>query len=71
MLDGASEWIHRHVRGVLSIEVVQEWALSTVMRVRTTHGDVFFKSSARLPLSVDEPRLMALLARLYPNDLPL
>ncbi|MFN8452294.1 MAG: phosphotransferase [Anaerolineae bacterium] len=70
MLDGASEWIHRHVRGVLSIEVVQEWALSTVMRVRTTEGDVFFKSSARLPLSADEPRLMALLARLYPNDLP-
>lgn len=70
MLDEANEWIHHQVKDVQSIEVVQEWALSTVMRVHTARDDVFFKASARLPLSADEPRLMALLARLYPNDLP-
>lgn len=70
MRDEAVEWIHRHVRSVESIEVAQEWALSTVLRVRATSGDLFFKSSTRLPLSADEPRLTTLLARLYPDDVP-
>jgi hypothetical protein len=71
MHDEALQWIHQHVKNVESIEVAQEWALSTVLRVQTTtRGDVFFKASTRLPLSADEPRLMALLARLYPDDLP-
>jgi aminoglycoside/choline kinase family phosphotransferase len=70
MRDEAADWIHRHVKNVESIEVAQEWALSTVLRVRTTAGDIFFKSSTRLPLSADEPRLTVLLAQLYPGDVP-
>ena len=70
MLDGAAEWIHRHARDVLSIEVAQQWQLSTVLRVRTSGGSLYFKASLRLPLSADEARLTALLARLYPEHLP-
>jgi len=70
MRDGVDEWIHQHLKHIKSIEVAQEWALSTVLRIHTASGDVYFKAGVRLPLSADEPRLMALLARLYPDDLP-
>jgi aminoglycoside/choline kinase family phosphotransferase len=70
MIDGTSEWIHQHVKNVVSIEAAQVWQLSQVFRIRTTGGDVFFKSSTHLAHSADEPRLTALLAQLYPADVP-
>ncbi len=70
MHDDAIEWIHQQVKNVISVEVEQEWELSTVWRIRTTSGDVFFKTGTLLAHSADEPRLMTLLARLYPDDVP-
>jgi len=66
----ALDWIHQQVKNVVSVEVAQQWALSTVLRVRTTRASVYFKACHPLPLSADEPRLTACLARLYPADLP-
>src|SRR5579871_1172540 len=66
----AIEWIHQQVKNVVSVEVQQEWELSRVLRIRTTDGDVFFKTGTLLAHSADEPRLMSLLARLYPDDVP-
>jgi hypothetical protein len=70
MIDGASEWIHQHVKNVVSIEAAQVWQLSAVYRIRTTSGNLFFKSSTHLAHSAHEPRLTALLVRLYPDDVP-
>src|SRR4051794_23288793 len=64
------EWIHQHIKNVVSIEATQVWQLSAVFRIHTISGDVFFKSSTHLAHSADEPRLTALLARLYPIDIP-
>ncbi|HVU10827.1 MAG TPA: aminoglycoside phosphotransferase family protein [Phototrophicaceae bacterium] len=68
--DDAIEWIHQQVKNVISVEVQQQWELSTVLRVRTTSGDVFFKTGTPLAHSADEPRLLTLLACLYPDDVP-
>ncbi|MEO8396823.1 MAG: aminoglycoside phosphotransferase family protein [Chloroflexota bacterium] len=70
MYETETGWIHQHVKNVISIEVVQDWAMSRVLRIHTTSGDLFFKSCTSLPLSANETRLTEFLAHLYPHNLP-
>jgi hypothetical protein len=71
----AGTWIESELRA-LNIEItgspeqVKWWSLSCVLRIPTGTGDVYFKTSARQPLFVSEPRLLACLSRLYPGQVP-
>jgi hypothetical protein len=44
--------------------------LSCVLRVPTDAGDVYFKATTNLPLFVDEGRVTATLAELFPDEIP-
>jgi aminoglycoside phosphotransferase (APT) family kinase protein len=71
----ASEWIEAslaaHGRASSGpVEQVRSWSLSSVLRVPTTEGAVFFKATAALPLFVVEGRVMQGLARLHPKNVP-
>jgi hypothetical protein len=49
------------------VEQVRTWALSAVLRVPTTGGYVYFKTSAAMPLFADEVAVTATLAALFPD----
>lgn len=49
------------------LEVVRNWSLSYVMRVKTDHGDHYFKTVAKLPLFVNEARFVETLVGLFPQ----
>jgi Phosphotransferase enzyme family len=71
----ASEWIEAslaaHGRASSGpVEQVRSWSLSSVLRVPTAEGAVFFKATAALPLFVVEGRVMQGLARLHPKNVP-
>jgi hypothetical protein len=52
------------------VEQVRAWAVSTVLRVPTTGGYVYFKSSAAMPLFADEAAVTAALAGMFPGAVP-
>jgi hypothetical protein len=52
------------------VEQVTNWSLSCVLRGHTAMGAVYFKATARLPLFVNEPVVMAGLAQRYPDHVP-
>jgi hypothetical protein len=71
----ATEWIEESLAALdraptRPVEQVRTWALSAVLRVPTSEDAVFFKATADLPLFVDEGRVMAGLARLFPRNVP-
>src|SRR5688500_11261085 len=64
----AERWIRDHTEVVGEIEQphVEPW--STVMRVPSAEGDLWFKAVA--PFAAFEPRLTALLAQVRPDRVP-
>lgn len=71
----AEEWIDREMsrlgQNVAAIEPLKSWSISVVLRVQTLTRPVFFKGSLKLPLFVNEGVVMAGLAQLYPNHIPM
>ena len=49
------EWIHQHVKNVVSIEAAQVWQLSQVFRVRTTSDDRSSSRARTLPIPPMNP----------------
>jgi hypothetical protein len=75
-LDTATAWIAAQLRArstplVGEVEEVTNWSLSCVLREHTVAGAVYFKATATLPLFVNEPVIMAGLARRYPEHIPM
>lgn len=69
MLDpAADEWIRQHVTPLGSIEPPRVRPWSTVARLRTTDGIVWFKACA--PVQDFEPRLTAQLFHRWPDRMP-
>jgi hypothetical protein len=64
-LTGSEDWIRTHVRPAGPIETTHERPWSTVRRVPTTEGIVWFKACA--PVQAFEPRLTAELAARWPD----
>jgi len=52
------------------VEQMRAWCLSTLLRVPTAEGMVFFKATAASPLFVDEGAVMEGLWRLFPDNVP-
>jgi hypothetical protein len=52
------------------VEQARNWCLSSILRVPTDVGAVWLKSTAGLPLFVDEGRVMTTLAALFPGRVP-
>jgi aminoglycoside/choline kinase family phosphotransferase len=74
-LDAATAWIAAQLADhgtplVGEVEQVSNWSLSCVLRAHTATGAVYFKAAATLPLFVNEPVIMAELARRYPDHIP-
>lgn len=67
-LDQTTAWIDRHVDRTGDVEVVLSRAWSTVVRVPTGDGEVWFKEDP--PSLAFEPALTAALSRLRPDALP-
>jgi hypothetical protein len=57
-------------RRVLALEQIKTWGISTVLRVETDRGDLWFKVSAALPLFVNEARVTQWLAERFPGFVP-
>ncbi|MCI0398041.1 MAG: aminoglycoside phosphotransferase family protein [Chloroflexi bacterium] len=51
-------------------QVVRNWSISCVMRAPTNQGDFYFKTSANLPLFVNEAAVTSGLAGLFPEAIP-
>jgi hypothetical protein len=64
----AERWIHEHAEVTAEIEQPHIRPWSTVMRVPTAAGDLWFKAVS--PLHRFEPALTALLAELQPDRVP-
>ena len=57
-------------RRVVALEQVKTWGISTVLRVETDRGDLWFKVSAALPLFVNEAVVMQRLAERFAGFVP-
>ena len=57
-------------RRLVGLEQVKVWSISTVLRVETDRGDLYFKVSAPLPLFVDEAAVTDRLAARFPGYVP-
>ena len=57
-------------RRLLAVEQVKVWGISTVLRVETDRGDLWFKASAALPLFVNEAVVTRRLAERFPGRVP-
>ncbi len=71
----AEEWIERTLAElgrppVASVEQLSNWCISSVLRVATGQGDIYFKATARSPLFVDEGPVTQGLAELFPGRIP-
>jgi aminoglycoside phosphotransferase (APT) family kinase protein len=71
----ASEWIESSLAALGRaptgpVEQVRSWFLSSVLRVPTKGGPVYFKATTLSPLFVDEGRVMQGLARLFRREVP-
>jgi fructosamine-3-kinase len=73
-LRAARAWIEREVarlgHTVNGIEQVKHWSISSILRVRTSGPNVYFKAPARLPLFVREAAVTAMLAERFPGYVP-
>jgi hypothetical protein len=73
-LQEARAWIEREVarlrHTVTGIEQVKHWSISSILRVRTTGPNVYFKAPAWLPLFVREGAVTARLAERFPGYVP-
>jgi Phosphotransferase enzyme family len=74
-LDAATVWIADQLAAngtplIGEVDQVANWSLSCVLRGHTAAGAVYFKAAATLPLFVNEPVIMAALARRYPEHIP-
>jgi hypothetical protein len=74
-LEEAGDWIEASLAALgrpLSgrIEQIRSWCLSSLLRVPTANGAVFFKATAASPLFADEGRVMGGLAELFPGNVP-
>ncbi|MBP3966672.1 aminoglycoside phosphotransferase family protein [Paenibacillus lignilyticus] len=71
----ATAWT-KEVLGSLGIEIVAQpeplkwWSLSCVLRVPTSHGNVYFKVNADQPLFVDEAKFLQFMSKLYQERVP-
>jgi hypothetical protein len=52
------------------VEQFRTWSISSVLRVRTTRGMVYFKASADMPLFVNEALVTRALSSLFPEFVP-
>jgi fructosamine-3-kinase len=71
----AVAWIHESLAELGrsptgDVEQIKAWCLSSLLRVSTTDGTVFFKATADSPLFADEGNVMRELARLFPGHVP-
>jgi Phosphotransferase enzyme family len=57
-------------RRFVGLEQVKTWSISTVLRVESDRGDLWFKASAALPLFVNEALVMQRLAERFPGHVP-
>jgi len=57
-------------RRLVAVEQQKVWGISTVLRVRTDRGDLWFKASAPLPLFVNEAVVTQRLATRFPGYVP-
>lgn len=68
------EWLGAELprlgRRLVALEQVKVWGISTVVRVRTDRGDLWFKVSAPLPLFANEAVVTRRLARRFPGYVP-
>lgn len=64
-------WIEKEIsrlgHRVVGFEQVKHWSISTVLRVKTTSSDFYFKVSKNLPLFVNEAVVTARLAGRFPG----
>lgn len=72
--DAAKMWIYAQlerleIKACFPIEQVKSWALACVLRLRTTVGTIYFKATPEL-FSL-EPEFTKVLAKYYPDNLPL
>ena len=71
----AAEWIEESLSALGRpptgrLEQIRAWCLSSLLRVPTAAGAVFFKATAGSPLFVDEGTVMRGLAELFPESVP-
>ncbi len=71
----ATAWIDESLAAIGTprtgrVEQIRAWSLSSLLRVPTATGSVFFKATADSPLFVDEGRVMRALAGLFPGNVP-
>lgn len=71
----AADWLLSAVDGAAvpatgPVQQFKVWELSSVLRVPTTGGDVYFKATIDSPLFVPEAAVTALLADLFPEHVP-
>jgi hypothetical protein len=74
-LDAATAWVTSQLEDlgrppIGPIDQVKNWSISCILRARTATGAVYFKTAAALPLFVNEPVVMAFLARRHPAHIP-
>lgn len=72
-LETAEIWIHdrlarENLRAIAPIEIVKNWALAIILRVKTTGGTVYFKASN--PLFAQESEYTRIVSKLYPHNSP-
>jgi len=64
--------VARFSRGaILSIQPIKSWSISCVLKVATETGNLYFKMARDLPLFVNEGAVLACLAELYPDRVPM
>ncbi len=71
----AAAWMEQELErlGYQLLSPVQQsvsWALSCILSAATTHGRIFMKAGAGLPLFVNEPAVLTALAAVYPQNVP-
>ena len=68
------EWVEAQVarlgRRLVALEQAKVWGISTVVRVETDRGELWFKASAPLPLFVNEAVVTERLASRFPGHVP-
>lgn len=73
--DEAAAWMREQLAGLGyviqgDIEQINNWVLSSVLRVATDRGYVYLKAVVDMPLFVNEPVMVQALAQLLPGNLP-
>ena len=71
----AAAWIvdtlARHGRSIRGpVEQISSWCISSILRVETDGGRVYFKATARSPLFADEGTVTRGIAELFPGNVP-